>query len=341
MNLRRCFASLLLLAALYPASAFAAGGDDADKATARELTVQGYEALKNKDFAGAADRFARADSLYHAPTITLGLARAHAGLGKLVSAHELYSRVIHEPVPANASAAFTSAVEDAQREIDALTPRLPGVVINVKGADAPRVMLDDSVVPAAAFGVRRPADPGKHVVRATAAGFTPVEAAVTLVEGKTETVSLELKPGPGGPPADTTAPATPPPAGTGPGVAPPPPPGDRAEGSGSMQKTLGFVGIGVGGAAVILGVATGIVAMSDHSTLANTCPMGHCANTAANMNSVNSYTTMGTISDVGFGLGGALALTGIILVATAPKSVQHAAITPVIGLGYAGLQGQF
>jgi hypothetical protein len=345
MNLRRSLASFLLLTALCPAAAFAAGGDDADKATARELTVQGYDALKNKDYAGAADRFARADSLYHAPTITLGLARARAGLGKLVSAHELYSRVTHETVPPNASAAFTSAVEEAQRELDVLTPRLPGVVINVKGADGASVMLDDTAVPAAAFGVRRPADPGKHVVRATATGFTPVEVTVSLVEGKVETVTLELKPGPGGPPppattTTATSGAANPPGSTAPGGSPPPP-GDRAEGSGSTQKAVGFVGIGLGGVGLIIGAVAGGVAMSKHSALEMTCPMGHCANTTPNVNSVNSYDSVGTISTAGFIAGGALAVTGIILVATAPKSVQRASITPLIGVGYAGVSGHF
>src|SRR6201999_2886024 len=118
-------------------------------------TLDGYDALEKKDWAAAADRFTRADALCHAPTVTLGLARAQVGLGKLVNAQEIYSRVVHEPIPANASAAFSRAVDDARRELDALGPRVPSVLINVKGVDAPKVTLDGVDVPNAALGVKR------------------------------------------------------------------------------------------------------------------------------------------------------------------------------------------
>jgi len=357
MNLRRTFAALLFLSVLAPASAFAQVSD-ADKGTARDLTIQGYDALKNKDYAAAADRFSRADSLYHAPTITLGLARARAGLGKLVSAQELYSRVAHETVPANASASFTNAVEDAQRELAALGPRVPGVVINVKGADAVKVTLDGTDVPSAAFGVRRPADPGEHVVLALAVGFSPVEVKVTLVEGKAETVTLELKPGPGGPAAlpgptptgPAVGPASPGPAGgqagLGPVIGGPPPPGltpDQPDTSGPTRRMVGFVGIGLGGAGIVVGAITGGLAASKHSDLAKQCPGGTCpiSQMSSIQSQIDSYNSMGTISTVGIVAGGALALTGIILVATAPKAPRRAGITPVIGLGYAGAQGSF
>jgi len=178
MRPHRSLAALLFLAALAPAAA-RAEISDADKATARELTIQGGDSLKAKDFQGAADRFGRAQNLFVAagapvpPTVRVGLARAYVALGKLVGAQELYSKVTHEVLPPNAPAPLVSAVEDAQRELAALAPRVPGVVIQVKGADTARVTLDGAEVPSAAFGVKRPADPGQHVVRAGAHGFTP------------------------------------------------------------------------------------------------------------------------------------------------------------------------
>jgi hypothetical protein len=348
MNLRRPAAALLLLAALAPSAAFAQGSD-ADKGTARELTIQGYNALTAKDWATAADRFSRADKLYHAPTITVGLARAHAALGKLVAAHEEYSRVTHEPVPPNASAAFTSAIEDAGRELAALTPRVPGVVINLKGPEGARVTLDDAEVPSAALGVKRPADPGKHVVRAVAVGCTPTEATVTLVEGGTETVTLELKPGPGGPVALPLG-AQPLP----PGAAVQPPPDEPPPSS--TRKTVGFVGIGLGGVGIIVGAITGGLALSKHSSLESVCTDGHCPKNTQTTNQplIDSYDTMGTISTAGFIGGGVLAVAGIILVATAPRSVQRTAgailgttpsrtatVSPFVGAGSAGVLGRF
>src|SRR6185437_3943455 len=140
MRLSRFAALLILSTAILPTVA-SAQISDADKATARELTVQGYEALKSKDYVAAADRFSRADKLFHAPTIIVGLAKANLALGKLVAAQELFSRAAHETVPPNASVAITNAVEEAQRELSAVAPRVPGVVINVVGPEGAKVTI--------------------------------------------------------------------------------------------------------------------------------------------------------------------------------------------------------
>jgi hypothetical protein len=104
------------------------------------------------------------------------------------------------------------------------------------------------------------------------------------------------------------------------------------------------VGIGVGGAALIMGAATGGVALSKHSALAEKCPSGHCPSDkqSAYQSDVDSYKTMGTVSTVGFIAGGVLAATGIILVATSPKAkTTTGSISPIIGLGYLGAEGKF
>src|SRR5690242_16306817 len=71
---------------------------DADKATARSLGQEGQAALDAKDYRTAEDRFRRADSLYHAPTLALGLARSLAANGKFVAAQETYNRIVREGV---------------------------------------------------------------------------------------------------------------------------------------------------------------------------------------------------------------------------------------------------
>lgn len=341
MSLRRSVAALILASALLPSAAFAQS--DADKGTARELTVEGYALLDKKDFAGAADRFKRADALFHAPTITVGLARAYVGLGKLMSAYEAYNRAAHESVPPNASAAFVNAVNDAQRELAALSPRVPGVIINLKGAPPEaKVTLDGADVPNAALGVKRPVDPGQHVVKVTAAGFFPGEATVNVVEGKVEQVNIELKVDP-----NYKAPVAPPPGPGTPGVGqqqpPPPPPPDNTPPPSSLQKTLGFVGIGVGGAALIMGAATGGIALSKRGALLEACPDGHCpkGSQGQNQSAIDSYNMMGTLSTVGFVAGGVLAATGVVLLVTSPKAKTTGMVTPLVGLGYLGAQGQF
>ena len=250
--------ALLLLPAAASAQA-PAPPSVADKATARELAKEGTAALARKDYAEAADRFSRAGTLVHAPTLTLGLARAQVGLGKWLVALDLYNRILQEGSPAGSPPAFVRARQDARRDLDDLEPRVPSVVITVKGA-ARSVTLDGAPVPAVALGVKRPVDPGKHVIRAEGDGVLPAEVEVTVAERKVETVTLELK---APPPAVAPRAVTPPPFALPPFALPPvaPPPvvspatpplpvepvagGARP---GSVQRTVGFVGLGVGGA---------------------------------------------------------------------------------------------
>jgi hypothetical protein len=338
MSIRRSLAALLFVASFAPSAALAQSPEDI--ATARQLTLDGYASLDAKDFGKAADLFKRADALYHAPTITLGLARAYAALGRLVAAQEAYSKTAHETVPANASAAFTKAVADAQAELATISPRVPGVVINVKGPADAKVTLDGNPVPSAALGVRRAVDPGTHVVKVIAPGHFPGEAKVTVAEGKVETITVEIKPDPNAP-KEPVAPPPGPPVKGGAATQPPPPPAPPPSG---LPKTLGFVGVGVGGAGLILGAVTGGLALSKHSSLVTACGSdGHCAPSQekALSGDVSAYKTMGAISTAGFIAGGALAVTGVVLLVTAPKAQKTGSITPLIGPGYLGAEGRF
>jgi hypothetical protein len=337
----RCFLSVFLLLSAIPVAA-AAQPSDADKATARTLTVEGYEALEKKDFAGALERFTRADSMFHAPTITLGIARAQVGLGKLVAAREIYNRLVHEEIPANASAGFKTAIEDGKRDLSALERRIPYVTIHVQGAPSPRITLDGADVPAAALGVRRPVDPGKHVIRATAAGLAPSEKAVTLGEGKSEVVKLELKPEAPAPPG-----AAPPAIAAG---APPPPAAeDQAstpqEQPGAPMHVRRKVGIAVGSVGIVsvgLGVGVGVAALGVRSDLQKACPEPKSCPRSQQSN-LDRYNLLGNTSTALIIAGGVAAVAGVVLFATAPKAQREnkAFVAPVIGVGYAGAQGRF
>ena len=314
MMLRRTALAFALVLAPAVASAQVS---DADRATARALAQQGQDALDKKDFATALDRFGRASAIVRAPTLALGQARAQVGLGRLVAAQETYQRVLRDGVPPRSPPPFVKAVADAQRELEALEPRIPSVVINVNGAPSPRVTLDGVLVPAAAIGVNRLVDPGTHVVRAEADGFAPSEAPVTVNERGVESVTLSLAPAAGA-------------GGAG---------GRPAPQGGSTLKTLGFVGLGVGGAALVMGVATGVVAVGKHGTLAKLCPTGHCTN---QQSTIDSYHLMTNLSTAGFVVGGVLAAAGVVLVITAPRpEAGQAWLAPVVAPGYAGVQGSF
>ena len=319
---------------------------DADKATARALAQQGQDALDKRDFPIAADRFARAAELVHAPTLPLGLARAQVGLGRWIAAAETYNRLLREPVPGGAPPVFIKALADARKELADLEPRIPSVTIAVKGSPAARVWLDGTPVPGAALGVARPVDPGKHAVRAEADGFAPAQAAFTATERRSEAVTLTLDraltAAPEPPPALAGSTPSPrqPDAGSPPlaGVIalPPPPP---APSGGSVRRTLGFVGIGVGGAGLVLGAVTGGLAIPKHSALQTACPGGHCPSTQAD--ALAGYHVLTNLSTAGFIAGGVLAATGVVLFITAPRATASAGVAPLIGAGYAGAKGWF
>src|SRR3954463_14192525 len=113
-----------------------------DRATARSLAGEGYQALQTKDYATAADRFSRADALVHAPTLMIDWARALVGLGKLVEAQERYEQIIREGVDAKAPKSWQRALSDAGTELAQLKPRLAWVTLSVSGAEDARVTID-------------------------------------------------------------------------------------------------------------------------------------------------------------------------------------------------------
>lgn len=307
---------------------------EADRASARSLAAEGYDALERKDYATAVDRFRHADALVHAPTIGVDLARALVGLGRLVEASERYQLVIREGVPKGSPPSWKKAVDDAQAEVAELEPRLAWVVIHVMGPLDPEVTVDGVRVPEAAIGARRAADPGTSEVRASAPGFEPVSQTVSLKGGEEQVVTLVLKKSPSGFRAPTER--EPAPVQTAPREAP--------------SRIPAYVAFGVGGAGLIVGSVTGILALGMHSDLKDQCPTGHCKPQsdaeAEQMESDRSrYRTLGTISGVGFVTALAGAGTGAVLLVTgstgAPKPAQKAAVWPVVGVGQLGVAGRF
>ncbi|HEY8943179.1 MAG TPA: PEGA domain-containing protein, partial [Polyangiaceae bacterium] len=163
----------------------------ADREQARKLAAEGFEALERKDYATAEDRFRRADAIIHAPTLVVDHARALVGLGRLVEAHERYELVLREGIAPNAPWQWRSAHADAERELEEIKPRLAWLTLRVLGPSKPVVLVDNKNVPLAALGVRRATDPGTHSVTVSAPGYLPKEEIVSLDEG--ETVSLEVE----------------------------------------------------------------------------------------------------------------------------------------------------
>jgi hypothetical protein len=323
---------------------------DADRATARSLGTDGQGALDHKDYKTAEDHFRRADSLVHAPTLELGLARSLTGLGRFVEAQETYNRIVREGVAPTAPDAFKRALADAKKEVDAVGPKIGGVTIAIhgpNGVDVPnaKVQLDGTAVSTASLGVRRSIDPGSHVLQVAADGFKSAELHFDVPAGGSvdEPVTLEV---------DTSAA---PPGGVQPTpLTATPEPAPAASGRG--HSVLPWVAFGVGAVGLGLGAVTGFMAMSEHSTLADECPSMQCnpMNQKAS-DDLSSYHTLATLSTVGFVVGGVGVAAGVILLLTQPRgdsspsvntpatppAPQAFRVTPVVGPGSIGLVGQF
>lgn len=339
----------LLLAALVASTAFsfettAFAQSDADKQLARDLSKDAARALSEKKFEEARDKFSRAEALFHAPTLVLGIARAYVGLGKYVEAKEAYNRVVREDLGGGASSAFVQAKKDAEQEMARLDDKIGTCTVRVSAEGGPlpadlSATIDGETLKQAAFGLPRPANPGRHRLSVEAAGYASVKREFEVVAKKDVLVEVKLvRPAAATEPAETTAVNAPPttpetgpdaPVETAPTTSPE---GDRPK-SGSTQRILALGALGLGGAGLVLGGVTGGLALSRHGSLADECPNGSCAGVPDAQAKIDSYEMMGTLSTVGFIAGGVFAATGVALLVTAPSASPSAAASPFVTLG--------
>ena len=341
---------VLVVCALLSTQASSAEPTDADKAQARQLVGDGLKALRAKDYEAAFRAFSSADKLYHAPTTLLGVARSQAGLKHLVAAQEAYNRLIREPLPPNPPEAFVNAFEDAKKELAELTPRVPTVVIQVKGPTEPQVTIDGEQVSVGALGFKRPVDPGRHVVAVNAGGYLPAKTEFSATEGKGEPESVTITMVAGGTPVASASASAPRPlasapvttgvpavsASPPPFVPPPPPPAATGDG----VPTAAYIGWGVGGAGLVVGVVAGVLAMGKKSDLDVACQGNHCPASAGSTH--DSFRTLGLVSTIGFAaaiVGGGV---GTAFFFTAPREPRAGlTVSPTVGLGSVGFRGAF
>lgn len=319
-------AVVLSLAALSLSPHAVAQASDADKALARDLAKEAAQALTEKRFDVAREKFARAESLYHAPTLLVGLARSYVGLGKFVEAKEAYTQVVREALPANASDAMKQAKADAESEVATLDDKIGAGTIQVtaEGGGLPSglsVLLDDTELKQAALGLKRPMNPGAHRVVVTAPGFKSAERRFDVVAKKDVSVDLRLEKA-----AVAAAGATRPEVLK--LTSERAPDADSAtethhSGTTGTQAILGWASVGLGGAGLLVGAIAGGLAVKRHSDLEKLCGGSTCP--ASAQDRIDAYNTMGTLSTVGLVAGGVFAATGVVLLVTVPSAAPAAA----------------
>jgi hypothetical protein len=320
--------------------------DDASRSAARQVGEEGLAAYDQGQYVEALAKLGQAYAVVKAPALGLWTARTMVKLGRLVEASERYLEVTRLPTQGGDAEVQDKAKQEAERERGELLPRIPKLRLRIQGTrgEPVEVQVDGLPVPAALLGAERPVNPGKHRVTGKM-GSREVSQEVTVAERESKEVEIRFD-------AASAAPVT---AGSTPVAAPPSAPmaaqpsaprasprADQGAEGGSLQRTAGWISLGVGGAGLVVGSITGVLLLSKKSSLLD----GDCVDTACGpteRDRVDSYNSLRPVSTVSFVVGFLGAGVGAALLLTAPKPEQTAKprVTPWVGLGSAGLAGRF
>ena len=307
----------------------------ADKETARRLMTEGRAHRRDGDAKAALQSFVAADAIMHVPTTALEVARSEIDLGQLLEARDQLLAVGRLPDPGNEPRAFTEARETATTLSAELEPRIPSLLVKLQGA-APganvKVTVDGVEVPSVALTSPRAVDPGHHVVAASVGSAPPKEAAVDVKEGESKDVSIDLAS------VDVVV------------VVPPPKP-KPSDGDATL-RLASYVGFGVGGAGLLVGGITGIVAITSLSAAKKQGCVGNECPPSASSDLSTSH-TMATVSTVGFVVGGVGVAGGVVAFLLSRRATSSSRATdaasrarpvtavPYIGPGSLGVTGTF
>lgn len=302
-----------------------AQADDATRAAARSLGEEGIRAFRAGDYATADAKLDRAYRLFSTPTLGLWGARARVKLGHWVEAAERFRDAVRTSEAVGNSAAQKEAQREAAKELEALSPLIPALTIQIENAtpDEVAITIDGGAVASGLIGVPRPTNPGAHRIVAIR-GSERREVVVSLQEKSQENLLLSFrnvlahKPATAAPVEEAPAAAS---AGAGPfgesaqpaaAVAPAP---ERGSGSNAL-KPIAIVVMSLGVASLATG---GVTALLANGKL-DRCPNHQCESQEVK----NSYDTLKTISTISIYTGAALAVAGLVTFLLAPGEDQEA-----------------
>jgi hypothetical protein len=281
----------LALSLLAPLSFSQPSGETGKSAI--ELGAEGQQLFLERKWQEAYERFAAAETRAHSPVFVLHMARCRREQGALLEALRLYQKTADEPVPGDAPEPWHKAKADAATERRLLAARVPRLKIVLRG-DASGVGI---TVDGAPSHHDQPllVDPGEHRVTAERGGATVASREVDArLDGGEVLVEL-----------DVSTPRPP----------PPPQPGEAEEPSSDLV-VAGAIVVALGGAGLIAGAVTGALALSRSNAALERCPDNTCASnddrSIAEADQADA-TTLAHVSTATLAVGGALAITGTVL----------------------------
>ncbi len=273
------------LGSSFPGAAHADARDEA-----RALATAGVEHFRSGRHAEAIESLRRAEALFHAPTHQLYIARAERARGRPVEAHAVYVGILLEKLPDYAPDAFKNAQREAGLEEAALRSEI--ATITVERAEGVRIVaatLDGRDLPVARLALPVGVTEGDHVLEITRdpGGPSVFELSVDAGQSRVARVTAPL------------AEAQPPPR----------------QGSGDTSRPLligGFIGLGLGGAALLTGTVTGAVTLVKAGDVRDRCQGDTCP--PAVEDDLSEARALGHASTALVVVGGALAATGVALI---------------------------
>lgn len=241
-SVRAFVASGCLALALTSHGSRAHAGSPNDRVVAESLFDEGRKLLDDGKLEEACAKLDASNRLDPAVGTLLNLGDCNERRGRIATAWSNYR--------AAGSLALTrgdaARAEFARKRSEAVQSRLSTLTVVVTTPEPGlRVTRDGVLVEDAALGAALPIDPGTHVIEAQAPGKKTWTSKVTVAPGAPSSASVKIEPL-----VTETAPTTPTASPTA-RAAPAGPPG---EGGNNLLRTLGFVGVGVGAAAIGAGV---------------------------------------------------------------------------------------
>ena len=303
------------------------GPTEVDRGTARTLMDAGRAKEQAGDLKGALKAYSAADRIMQVPTTALSVARMHLALGNLVEAHDAALRATRYPTKPAEAGPIVKARQQAKALTVSLIARIPVLTLEVTGA-APgatvTTSIDGEVLGNEELGTEHMVNPGSHRIVASAEGHQTARQSVTLREAERATVHLALElEG-----AASSAPAA----------------ADQPVPQGTRISPVAWVGFGVAGAGLVVGIATGAVALSKRSALGDACPDYDCP--AAEQDELDSMTALAhtsTVSLVVAGVGLGVGLVGVLALSDlgSGKTSAEPAVSLELGPGSLGVRGRF
>lgn len=220
------------------------------KEQANRLADEGARAFDAGDFATAKDKFEQAEAIIAIPPFTYQKGRALERLGRWAEALACYEQVASVTLGPTAPGPHILAKRESEKARDALAPKLPRLTVTTVGGAAAEVYIDGRAA-GTAGPTAKVVDPGEHVIEVRGVGGTVGRRTIQLRPSESMSVELPLAL-----PADPNLP--------------------QQDTETPLWTILGWTGVGVGGASLIVALATGIPAIMKRSDLDTACPDGRC-----------------------------------------------------------------